>query len=136
MSLVVVRKLLELRLNAITSPLPTAWQNVPFAAQPKTAWQRINLLPARTENPTFGDAFKRETGIFQITLSYAEGTGPQAIEAKAEALRAHFPRGLRLTEGAVDVLIDEAPFMAPSFNEGGFYRLPVSVPWIANVHPS
>lgn len=135
MSMVIIRRLLEQRLNTATAPLPTAWQNVPYTAQPGVPWQRINLLPARTENPTFGDAFKRETGIFQVTLAYGENAGPQTIEAKAEDIRALFPRGLRLTSGKVSVLIDEAPFTAPPFNDGGFFRLPVSVPWIADIYP-
>lgn len=135
MSYVTIRKLLEVQLNSIASPLPTAWQNVPYAAQTGTAWQRVNLLPARTENPTFGDGFKRETGIFQVTLAYPENAGPQVIETKAEQIRAQFPRGLRLTSGKVSVLIDEAPSVAPSFNDGGFFRIPISIPYLADVFP-
>lgn len=136
MSFVIIRSLLEVRLNAITPSIQTAFENVPFAPVNPTPWQRINLMPARTLNPTFGDAFKRETGIFQITLNYPENAGPSAATSRAELIRAQFVRGLALTSGTLRVLIDQAPFIASGTNDGGWFRLPVSVPFIADVYPT
>lgn len=135
MSYVLIRQLLEVRLNAITPALATAFENVPFTPLQTTPWQTVHLLPAKTLNPTFGDAFKRETGIFQITLNYQENAGAAAAVARAELIRAQFPRGLALFSGTLRVLIDQAPSVAIGINDGGWYRLPVSIPFIADVFP-
>ena len=135
MSYVVIRSLLEVRLNAITPNIQTAFENVPFTPVNPTPWQRINLLPARTLNPTLGDSFKRETGIFQVTLNYPENAGPAAAATQAELIRAQFVRGTSLISGKVRVLIDEAPYVSPAMSDGGWYRLPISIPFIADVFP-
>lgn len=135
MSMSVVRNLLETQLNTLTPAIDVAWQNVPYTPKSAKPWIRVNLMPAKTQNPTFGDGFKRETGIFQLTLAYPENAGPQAAELKSEDIRALFLRGLRLTNGKVSVLIDEAPFIAAGFNDSGYFKVPISVPWIADIFP-
>lgn len=135
MSYVLIRALLEVQLNAISPAIQTAFENAPFSPVAPTPWQRVNLLPAKTLNPTFGDRFKRETGILQITLNYPENAGAQAATTRAELIRAQFYRGLALFNGTLRVLIDEAPSIATGTNDGGWYRLPVSVPYIADVYP-
>ena len=135
MSYVLIRQLLEVRLNAIAPSLPTAFENVPYTPIGAVPWQRINLLTAQTLNPTFGDGFKRETGILQVSLNYSENAGPSATYTRGEMVRAQFPRGLTLTSGKVRVLIDQAPSFGPAMNDGGWYRLPISIPYLADVYP-
>ena len=137
MSYLLISSMLEVRLNAITPALATAFENVPYVPVNPTPWQRVYLLPAKTMNPTFGDAFKRETGIFQVDLSYPENAGRAAAMARAELIRAQFVRGLTLVSAntKVRVLIDQAPSIAPGMNDTGWYRLPVSVVFIADVFP-
>jgi hypothetical protein len=127
-----IRKLLEVQLNTVGGVFPTAFENVPF--KPDVApWQRVNLLPAKTLNPTFGSAHKRETGVLQVTLYYPQNVGAASALARAETLRAGFPRGLSLVQGNVSVLIDEAPYIGPAANDGVWYQVPVSFPYIAEV---
>jgi hypothetical protein len=133
MSYVTVRKLLEVRLNTVGGVFPTAYENAPFKPV-SDPWQQVFLLPARTENPTMGDGFKRETGVFQVTLHYPNNTGPAPATQRAELLRAGFPRGLTLTEGNVRVMIDEAPYIGPGASNGTWFDLPVSVPYVADVN--
>ena len=134
MSNVIIRALLEVHLNTIAPSIATAFENVPFTPVNGTPWQRVNLLTAPTLNPTFGDAFHRETGIFQVTLYYPENAGASACATRAELIRSQFVRGLTLTSGTLRVLIDRSPWVSQGMNDGGWYRMPVSIPYVADVY--
>ena len=134
MSNVIIRALLEVHLNAIAPNIATAFENVPFAPVNGTPWQRVNLLTAQTLNPTFGGNFHRETGIFQVMLAYPENAGAAAAATRAELIRLQFVRGTTLTSGSLRVLIDRWPWSSQGVNDGGWYRLPVSIPYIADVY--
>jgi hypothetical protein len=133
-SYLTIKKLLELQLNTVASPLDTAWENAPFVPKQGTPWQRVTLLPATTENPTLGDQFKMERGVLKVSLFYPEKSGAQAAMIRAEAIRLIFARGLSLIDGTVRVKIETHPYINPGFAEDGWYLLPVSVPFIAEVY--
>ena len=123
-----IRAALETRLNSIASPLPTAWENVPFT-QPITAFQRAYILPANSATPSFGDNLSMESGLLKISLCYPEGTGPAAALARALSIRAWFPRGLSVTSGGITVRISSKPSIAPALYEPGLYVVPVTIPF-------
>jgi hypothetical protein len=129
-----IRDLLRVRLNAIASPLDTAWENVPFTPG-SAAWQRVDMLWAPTENPTMGDNFRRANGIMQVSLFYPPNAGPDPAANKADALVAWFPRGWSVVDGSVRVKIDRTPFIGPAMQSGSWYLLPVSVPFLADIQP-
>lgn len=131
MSYAAIRTALESRLNAMTPSLATAWENATFTP-PSTAYQRINLLPAETENPEFG-RMKRERGIFQVMLCYPANTGPKDAIARAELIRAQFARKTSMVSGSVTVQITKTPSIAPAIYEPGLYVIPVSIPYQADV---
>ena len=133
MSYVIIRQSLETRLNAI-GVFPTAFENVPFNPIAGTPWQRARLLPARTENPTQGDAFKREIGIFEVMLAYPQNAGPQLAATRANLIVTSFPKGWSLVVGTLRVLIDRSPFIGQGIPDGAWYKLPVSIPYIADVY--
>lgn len=133
MSYAVIRKLLEVRLNTVGGVFPTAFENTPFAPG-VVPWQKVNLLPAKTLNPTFGSQHKRETGLLQVTLYYPPNAGSSSALARAETIRAGFPRGLSLEEGAVKLLVDQAAYIGPAANDGVWYQVSISVPYIAEVN--
>ena len=95
-----IRSALETRLNALSPSVPIAWENAAFS--PATSlFQRVNFLPARTENPTFGDDMHRESGIFQVSVYGAVGKGYAESLMRAELIRSWFPRGLSLVNGEI-----------------------------------
>ena len=134
MSNVVIRALLEVHLNTIAPTIATAFENVPFTPINGTPWQRVNLLPAQPQNPTLGGVFRRETGIFQVMLAYPENAGTSAAATRAELIRTQFTRGTTFTSGTLRVLIDLSPRVSQGMNDGGWYRLPVSIPYVADVY--
>lgn len=133
MSDAVIRKLLETRLNTVGGVFPTAFENLTYKPQDGTPWQAAHLLPAPTQNPTLGDGYKREHGIMQTMLCYPKNVGVQPIHARAEVLKAGFARGLSMTEGLVTVRILRSPYSGPAMNDGPWCKVPVSVPYEAEV---
>lgn len=130
-----VRVALETQLAAMGPALATAWENVDF--QPVGAdvpFQAVTLLPAEPDNPVYGPAFFLERGLMQVTLNYPLGDGPAAAAARAEALRAQFPRGLSLSSGGVVTIIEKTPEIGPGGPSEDHYQLPVRIRWYANVN--
>jgi hypothetical protein len=132
MSTAVIRKGLELWLNAHAGGVDIAFENVPYQSKPGTPYQEVHLLVGRTIAPTMENDFKRENGIFQITLNYPTNTGPSDCEARADALCATFNRGITFAQGSTTVKVLEEPFQSPGTTNGGWYTKVVSVPYIAD----
>ena len=135
MSIVSIRTALETRLNTM-SALSTAWEGVPFTPVTGTPYQQVNLLLQEAENPTMGGAMYRQRGFLQVLLCYPPGTGAKAAATRAEAVRSHFPRGLGLSSGGTNVLIDRTPSIAPAIIDGDRYRIAVSIYFTADIFPS
>lgn len=135
MSYPTIRRLLETRLNAISPPLKTEFENTPVKPVIGTPYQRVTLIPADTQSPTMpADGFKRESGYLQVDLSYPESAGSSAAMARKEAIGVQFPRGLTLADGAVRLCIYREVSIGRGRNEDGFYRLPVYIYYWADVN--
>lgn len=132
MSALAIRAALESRLNAIASPLPTQWENAEFDP-PDGAYQRVDMLPGKPENPSIGGSHYRETGLFQVMLLYPIGVGSGAAVAKAEAIRTWFPRGATYVSGGVTVYIGGTAAIGPGRVDNDRYVLPVTIPYFANI---
>jgi len=135
MSITAIRAALETRLGTMSPALSTAYQNVAFMPVTGTAYQAVYLLPATVENPTLGDGFYRERGLMQVSLMYPMNAGPATAEARASAIKAHFPRGLQLTSGSVTTRIDRTPSISPPRPDGDRWRVDVSIPYFADIFP-
>lgn len=133
MSLVAIRAALEVQLNAMTPALPTAFENANFTPPAAGApYQAVNLLPAEPDNNVFGPNFQQR-GLLQVTLSYPQAAGPAAAAARAELIRAQFPRGLSVTAGGITATIEKTPEVGPALIVDARYQLPVRVRFYANV---
>ena len=134
MSLIAVRIALETKLATITPALSTAYENVPFTPVTGTAYQAAYLLPATPANPTMGDGYYREQGIFQVTLMYPLQAGPKTAADRAELIRTAFKRGTTLTSGTVSVIIDRTPEIGQGRVDGDRWALPVKIRWYAGIY--
>jgi len=133
-SIVSVRTALETKLNAMTPSLSTAYENVPFTPVTGTAYQRAYLMPATPANPTMGDGYYREQGIFQVTLRYPLQAGPKTAADRAELIRAAFKRGTTLTSGTVSVIIERTPEIGQGRVDGDRWALVVRIRWFAGIY--
>ena len=134
MSLASVRIALESKLNAMTPALSTAWENVPFTPVSGTPYQAAYLLPATPANPTMGDGYYREHGIFQITLMYPIQAGTLTAATRAELIRSTFKRGTTLISGTVSVIIERTPEIGQGRVDGDRWALPVKIRWYAGIY--
>jgi len=139
MSLTSIRAALDARLEAFTPALSIAWENMAYKPAANAPFVKVDLLPARTENPSMmgadaGTDLRRMRGIYQLLLNYPNNAGPGGAAVKADALVAHFPRGLSLVYGGVTVRVFNTPSIAPHFNDGSWYVLPVSIEYQADLY--
>lgn len=133
MSLVLIAQALESRLAAFTPAIAIAYENLPFAPVTGTPYLKANLLPASPDNSEMGSKNYFERGILQITLLYPNNAGAGVARAKAVAIREWFKRGTTLTASGVNVTVTNDPAIAPGFNDGDRYVLPISINYQAHI---
>jgi hypothetical protein len=133
MSITSVRAALEVKLAAITPALATAYENAPYTPVAGTPYQAVYLMTATPENPTMGDGFYREQGIFQISLFYPLQSGPKAAADRAELIRTAFKRGTALTSGTVTVRISRTPEIGQGRVDGDRWHVPVKCTYFAGI---
>lgn len=134
MSLLDIKKAFEKKLATMTPALSTAYESVAFTPVAGTAYQRVQLVPRRTENPTFGDDHYRDTGEFQIFLAYPTNKGTADIIARAELIKEFFKKGTTLTEGSTTVRILRTPQIAGTTTSGDRSVVPVIISYISDVN--
>jgi len=133
MSIPIVRKALELRLEALAPAIATAFENAAFTPVSGTPFQRVNLLPNTPDNSIQGSSAYFEVGLFQVTLCYPIGTGPTAAETQAQLIRSHFKRGSSMLNSGVTVVVTDTPKVSSGMIEGDRFCIPVSIPWQAQI---
>lgn len=116
----------------------TAWENMSFQTTAGIPYQEPYLLVAKPDNPTFGPAFHREQGIFQVNLFYPQQIGTGAISQRAELIRSTFPRSSVFSNSGIDVIIDSTPEIWTSVSTAGTqgddrWMLPVKISWYSNI---
>lgn len=129
-SITAIRAAFEVALAAMNPALYTVWENRDDAPTTGTPYQAGYLLPAEPDNPEIGSGYIQR-GIFQVNLFYPQGTGWHDSSARAELLRATFPRGRTLTNDGVTVTIINTPEIGPARAEDDLFFTPVKVRWSA-----
>jgi len=145
MSIVYVRAALQSKLDGIAPSLATAWENVGYTPVVGTPYQAAYVLAAEPENPTMGDGFYREQGIFQISLFYPLKNGTYTAEHRAQVIRDTFKRGTSITPGEiydwydyyfapfVTVRIEKTPEISQGRVDGDRWHIPVKIRWFAGI---
>lgn len=119
----------------------TAWENMSFQTTADVPYQATYLLVATPENPTFGDGFYRENGIFQVNLFYPQQIGTGAIGSRAELIRSTFKRGSTFVKDGILVIINATPDIGSNLSTSGTqgddrWMLPVKISWYSNIFSS
>jgi hypothetical protein len=136
MSLVIMRTLLENKLNTMTPAIATAWENVPFTPVSGVPYQRVNLLVSNVVNPAINDKMFQVNGFLQVTLSYPIGTASKNAYTRADLIEEIFYYGLVLVSGAIKVRITKTPVIAPAIINGDRYELPVTIYFSSEKYPT
>ena len=127
------RQTFETHLSTMAGVLATEYENVKFTPSVGTPYQSCYLLLSAPEDYTLSLAGKfLESGIFQVTLKYATGTGATAAEDKARAVRDHFKRGTILSNndnGVEEYFVNRTPEIRTLGVDGDRFNVVVSVPF-------
>jgi hypothetical protein len=97
------------------------------------AWLRSFLMEGRPMPATIGvDGLNKQVGVFQVDVLFAAGEGWGDCKAMADTVCALFKRGTSMTQGTSRVLV-EGSGPGPATTDGQWYRIPVSVYYMAFV---
>lgn len=140
MSQQLIRRAFETPLKAwadvqTPSPVPIAWENVPFTAPlqggAKARYIAASVLPADSATPDLAGAMREYRGIYQVLIFTPPGTGPGTADALIDSLVAAFPPAEPLVADTLTVYLT-APFSAaPAMDDPDGYLVPVSAPYRA-----
>ena len=91
------------------------------------------LMPATAQNPTMGDGFYREVGIFQVNLLYPMQLGSLAAVTQAQKIQALFKRGAAFVNGGVTVRIMTTPTIGAGAQDTERFMVPVKISYAADI---
>lgn len=134
MTIAKIRQALEVRLNAMQPPLPTAWQNKDFSP-PVGPFQAPFFLFAEPDDRGYKDSPYIQRGTMTVTLLYPLNEGPGNAQTRAELIRNWFSRGLTVTAGGLNVIIDRTPEVSGGVAEEGRFVIRVRIRFWALIEP-
>lgn len=134
MSIPNIRNALETALASISPGIDIAHQNEAYDPQPGVPYCEAYLLVAPPSNPTMGDGFYQEQGVFQVTLQYPALVGTLDCATRAELIRALFKRGATFSDGGVAVMVDLTPEIGTGTNEADRWKQIVKIRWHADIY--
>lgn len=129
MSLATIRAALETRLNGITSPLPTAWENVPYTPTVGSAWQRVRLLVNDPVDYAVTSDVIEQRGFLEVLVFYPQNAGTSTAATRAQAIADRFAPVQTLTSGGTKVEILGLSRIGTGIATDDWYAIPISVPW-------
>lgn len=133
MSNLYVKQALETKLVEVKPDFPSAFENDGFNPITGEAFQEVNILFARPDNPTFGDNHYRQSGYMQVSLRYPRGVGAADALSHADFLRDSFYRGLSLTVEGVTTRVGETPEIGEGKNIDDRYVINVVIRFFADM---
>lgn len=123
-----IRDAIKTRLQTWTAT-PVHWAGTKFNPAPGVAYIQPRMIFAGAEQVTMGTAgMNRVSGDLHTNIFTPVGAGDDESMVHADALRALFPRGLKLAAGARNITFD-VPEVRESLEEQDWYQLPVICPF-------
>lgn len=136
MKFAIIQSLLDAHLQTLSNLPKLQLENTKNIGETGKPFSRAVLLPA---TPEFVAPIRLSmpgeivyTGLYQVDLFYPLDKGSLTANQMADAVMAHFSRGLLLFTDGVSVEIGIARREA-AFRSEPFYHLPVSVPWSCSI---
>lgn len=128
-----IRNALENALAAITPAIDIVHENEAYDPIADRPYCEAYVLWATPSNPTMGDGFYQELGIFQINLQYPAEVGTADAAARAKLIRDAFPRGASFAFGGVTVQIDKTPEIGAGTVDAGLWMVPIKIRFHADI---
>lgn len=121
------------RLASISPSIEIAYEAVSFTPVAGVPYQRVQLIPARPQNPTLGQNYYREKGTYQILLCYPGNLGTTDILDRAELTRSFFKQGTSFTEAGTTVIVVGTPYVGGANIVQDRLVLPIIINYTAEV---
>lgn len=134
MSQTYIRNALENALAAIVPAIDIVHENQSYEPIAGRPYCEAYVLFATPSNPTMGDGFYQELGIFQVNLQYPTEVGTADAAARAQLIRDAFPRGATFAFSGVTVQVDRTPEIGAGTVDGDRWFLPIRVRWHADIY--
>ena len=128
-----IRNALENALAAITPAIDIVHENEAYSPIAGRPYCECYVLFATPSNPTMGDGFYQELGVFQVSLQYPTETGSADAADQAALIRAAFKRGASFTSNGVTVQINKTPEIPGGTVDGDRWKIVVRAPFFADV---
>ena len=112
----------------------TADHNAVYPVVAGVPYQLVHIIPFKPDEPTQGGGYRREHGVFQVTLVYPAGVGDGAVLARGELVRSFFKKGTTLVYDGATVLIDETPEFGYLQGASDNISFPVKIGYSSNVY--
>ena len=128
-----IRNALETALASILPAIDIVHEGEAYEPTADVPYCEAYLLVGTPGNPTLGDGYFREQGVFQVNLHYPPKVGTFDAAMRAEQLRALFRRGATFSDSGVTVLIDKTPEIGGGAVEGDRWKVVVRARWHADV---
>jgi hypothetical protein len=123
----------RLKSLVLDEPVPIAWPFKDFTPPSDGPWLRPTFLPAQPASTAVGEgADNRFVGFVQIDVFYPAGAGLKRPLVIADAVAAHFKRGLVLDAAGFLVSVDRPPFVMSTSRDGAQTMTPVRVYYTAD----
>ena len=112
--------------------LDVAYPNISFTPKINTEYAQLFIIPNQPYAVTLGNNGEDEyTGIMQINLNYPVNTGTLKINLKREEILARYKAGMKYKYEDQSVLITSAGQSAVGQVVDNYYRIPLTIEWIA-----
>lgn len=128
-----IRNALEAALAGISPAIDIVHENTSYDPIPDQPYCEAYLLVATPANPTLGDGYHREQGVFQVNLQYPPLVGTLDAAMRAEQVRALFKRGATFIYGGVTVQIDKTAEIGEGKVEGDRWKVVCRMRWHADI---
>jgi hypothetical protein len=131
MSIATVQKALVGHLKTLPNLPPLQEENMRNTSRSGEKFTRVTLLPAATRQLSVGvNGRDQLSGLLQVDIFTPMDTGIDYANELADAIIAHFPRGLSFTDTITTTHIQRAWRQVGGRVET-FYQIPVVVQWSA-----
>jgi len=115
------------RLNTLTDAPPIAWPGINFEPPSSGLWLEPVFFPNEPADLAWEDESCHEAiGFFQVGVYYRPGGGQVEPSQMADAIIAHFPKGLEIGPVRVRKRAWQSPAVT---DDGSRLYIPVTIPW-------
>lgn len=128
-ALLAIQRAFDTRVQALTSEPEVAWEGIAYEVQAGRPYLTTQMA-ARSRRPMALNAASpfEWRGIFTLVVKHPAAEGLRVAYARAQAVAAHFPRALTLSDGAFRIVVIETG-LPPAYTTPGWISQPIQVSW-------